>query len=186
MRTREHEMNHVLFSPNNKTIVFMHRWTGSLGRRSRLLVYCRDSDELKVVGDSFLVSHYAWTSSSSLLVWCNSKYGSRYITLNTDSGEITPFGNGVLAKIGDGHPAIAKEASGVVIDTYPDRGRVSRLFGCDVHGEKIEEIGEFLSPWKFRGTVRTDLHPRISPDANWVSVDCCFNGFRQMYLAPFK
>ena len=43
-------------------------------------------------------------------------------------------------------------------------------------------IGKFLSPLKFNGYNRCDLHPRWSPDGKFISIDSTYAGSRKSYL----
>ena len=86
---------------------------------------------------------------------------------------------------GDGHPSISPDNKWIIYDSYPNKSRHSYLYlienNKNITSKKIF-VGKFLSPLKFNGYYRCDLHPRWSPDGKFISVDSVYTGKRKTYL----
>ena len=52
----------------------------------------------------------------------------------------------------------------------------------DIKKDKLINIGTFSSAMKFHGYNRCDLHPRWSPDGNYISIDSTHQGKRKTYI----
>lgn len=183
MADSEHQVNHVIYSPQGTRFVFMHRWTGSRGRFSRLYVANSDGSELRILMDERMVSHYYWRDENYLLAWARTKeVGDRYYLINVSTGEWQIVGDGVLDLYGDGHPSFSPNQQWLVTDTYPNKARQRYLLLYELATQKLIEVGRFLAPWQFDGPKRCDLHPRWSPDGRMISIDSAHQGKRMTYI----
>lgn len=183
MTDSQHQVNHMIYSPQGKRFVFMHRWTGSRGRFSRLYLANSDGSDLRILMDDRMVSHYYWRDEDHLLAWARTKeVGDRYYLINVSTGERQIIGDGVLDPYGDGHPSFSPNRCWIVTDTYPNRARQRQLLLYEIKTEKVIEIGRFLAPWQFDGPKRCDLHPRWSPDGMMISIDSAHEGRRMTYM----
>jgi hypothetical protein len=178
----EHQVNHAVFSPRGTRMVFMHRWTGRLGKFSRLYCAKPDGRDLLLLLDHRMVSHYAWRDEDTLLVWGRtSEHGDRYYVIDVATGAREICCAGALDRHGDGHPAYSPDGRWLVTDSYPDRRRMRHLLLCRPATDTVIELGAFLSPWRYDGAERCDLHPRWSPDGRLVSIDSTHEGTRNTY-----
>lgn len=183
MKNSSHKVNHIMYSRSGKRFVFMHRWLGPNGKFSRLYVADQTGDNLKLLLDDRMVSHYQWKDDEHLLVWARTKeYGDKYYLINVVTGERKIIGEGILDKYGDGHPSFSPDGRWIVTDTYPDKARIRHLLLYDTKNNELHEIGKFFSPWKFNNEKRCDLHPRWSPDGNFISIDSTHEGKRRNYI----
>jgi len=183
MKGATHYVNHVIYSPSGRSMVFMHRWHGHAGRFSRLYVSASDGRDLRLLLDQRMVSHYHWEDDEHLLVWGRAgDAGDHYYRLDVRTGYGTIMGAGVLDVFGDGHPSYSPDRRWIVTDCYPDRARYQRLLLFEASSGRCIEVGRFLAPWAFDGAHRCDLHPRWSPDGKWISVDSAHDGLRRNYL----
>ena len=183
MAESEHQVNHIIYSPKGRRFVFMHRWTGSRGRFSRLYVANSDGSDLRILMDDRMVSHYYWRDEDYLLAWARTQeVGDRYYLINAITGEWQIVGDGILALYGDGHPSFSPNRRWIVTDTYPNRARQRQLLLYEIETEKVIEIGRFFAPWEFDGPKRCDLHPRWSPDGMMISIDSAHEGRRMTYM----
>ena len=183
MTNADHKVNHIMYSPQGTKFVFMHRWLGNQGKFSRLYVANADGNNLKLLLDERMVSHYSWRDEENLLVWARTKEkGDRYYLINIVTGERKVIGEGILDVYGDGHPSFSLNKRWILTDTYPDKSRKQHLLLYELSTEKLIEVGSFFAPLKFSNANRCDLHPRWSPDGNAVSIDSTYEGQRMTYI----
>jgi hypothetical protein len=184
MTGAEHKVNHAVYSPLGGRFVFMHRWIGPKGKFSRLYVADADGTNLRLLLDHRIVSHYAWRDEDTLLVWARAADGRLgYLRLDVSSGAVGSFGNGMLDRLGDGHPSWSPDRRWIVTDSYPDRARARHLLLCRSDGSGTAvEVGAFHAPWRYEGPLRCDLHPRWSPDGRRISIDSAHEGIRATYV----
>lgn len=81
----------------------------------------------------------------------------------------------------DGHPSFTKDGRYMITDTYPDRKRRQRLIIVNVSNHKSLVLGTFDAPLMGRPSS-CDLHPKLSRDNNYVSIDTAHTGKHQMML----
>lgn len=187
MQGAQHKVNHVVFSPDGQRIAFMHRWIGAEGKFSRLYTSNPDGSELCLLADDRMVSHYSWRDASHLLAWARkASYGDHYFLFTDKTPEVEILGEGILDVQGDGHPSFSPNGRWLVTDTYPGRDRKCSLLLYDTLEKKLNIVGRFFSPWRFNGAVRCDLHPRWSPDGNWIAIDSVHTGRRGLYLLDVR
>lgn len=187
MEGADHKVNHAMYSPEGTRLVFMHRWLGADGKFSRLYVADADGTNRRLLLDDRMVSHYYWRDEEHLLAWARTEAcGDRYYRIDVTEGTWEILGEGVLDRFGDGHPSYAPNRYWIVTDTYPDKARQRRLLLYNTRsGERIE-LGRFFAPWAFDGPDRCDLHPRWSPDGNYISIDSAHTGIRKSYILDVR
>ncbi|WP_018526912.1 hypothetical protein [Alkalispirochaeta alkalica] len=168
----EHYVNHATFSPDGRYIVFFHLWSleGDRGRGLRVLCYDIESRTHRIVEDQKTISHYCWRDSQTILATnCDAARTWRYTLYNVVSGDVQDL-NLPLAQ--DGHPMFhPTNKSLIVTDTYPDRRRDQHLLLANIDTNEVWEIAALYSPWKYRGQVRCDLHPRWDRGGDMIVVD---------------
>lgn len=183
MADSQHQINHIVFSPQGTRFIFMHRWTGPQGRFSRMYVAATDGSDWKLLMDDRMVSHYSWQDEEYLLTWSRTEeVGDRYYLVNALTGEWQIIGDGVLNVYGDGHPSFSPNRRWIITDTYPNRARQRQLLLYEVEKNQVIEIGRFFAPWQFNGDERCDLHPRWSPNGKMISIDSVHEGRRMTYM----
>jgi len=183
MKNSDHKINHILYSRQGSRFAFMHRWIGPRGKFSRL--YCADSrgKGLNLLLDDRMISHYHWYDEGHLLVYARTAdSGDHYYLINVETGEREVVDPGVLDAFGDGHPSFSPGGRWIATDSYPDRARQQRLVLYNLQEQRMITCGRFLSPLKYNGIYRCDLHPRWSPDGCWISFDSTHTGERRSYL----
>ena len=177
-----HELNHPSFAPDGESFVFVHRWFGPLGRRSRLLRYIPAHDALYAVLDGGMVSHFAWRADGALIAFARHEDRDCYLLLEPDAHVPRILMPNVLDRFGDGHPSLSPDGRWLLTDSYPDRRRQQRLLVADLHRERCHTLGRFLAPLAFQAEARVDLHPRFSPDGARVAIDSAHRGARGFYV----
>tara|TARA_A100001391_G_scaffold204169_1_gene198792 strand:+ start:16985 stop:18265 length:1281 start_codon:yes stop_codon:yes gene_type:complete len=178
-----HYFNHLSIAPDGQRYIFYHFWHGSSGRRSRVFLAGIGSDFLTKLDLGTSVSHYAWIDAHRIIVFCRPPESPQgYWILDLATGSRERIDDTLMLE--DGHPSILS-GGGVLTDTYPDSaGRQKVVLHGRGGGGQV--IGSFYNPMRFRGEVRCDLHPRISPDENYALVDSARDGARAIYMFPIE
>jgi Tol biopolymer transport system component len=183
MKGAQHKINHAIISPDGKRILFMHRWFSSSGKSTRLYTISPDGDNIYLLFESSMISHCSWRDNSTIIVWGNTRiHGDAYHMLKDMTSEVDIIGGGVFDIYGDGHPSFSPSGRWLLTDTYPNRSRMQSLLLFDTYEKEIHNLGSFLSPLKFKGEYRCDLHPRWSPDGSQISIDSSHSGNRKNYI----
>jgi hypothetical protein len=184
-------VTHTSFSKNDSKMSFMLRWTSpenSLKRYSILYVYDINSKKLKILPTDYMVSHYVWFEEKILIYARINKIDKHFIIDPNIINESNILGSKTLTS--DGHQTI-NPLGEIVVDTYPNRRRIQKLFYFKDIYSKGKIIGEFYHPKKFqsnkrKGHVCVDLHPRISDNGKFVSFDSAYNGLRNLCILKLK
>ena len=182
MVNSEHKVNHILYSPDGNRFVFLHRWQGGNGRFSRLYV-AGSGAKPRLLLDERLVSHFSWADETHVVVWGRTRdAGDHYYLVEVNTGESRVVGLDSLDVYGDGHISLSPDRQWIVTDSYPDRARIQHLLLYHRSTAEAVEVGRFFAPWRFAGAVRCDLHPRWSPDGQWICIDSAHTGNRMTYM----
>lgn len=174
-----HYINHVTYCPDEKLILFIHRWQKQGGEfNSRLLLFNKDNREIKTLLDYGHASHYCWKSEDELLIYATDKNLYKgYITLNIKTAE-TKIKNGLPDE--DGHPSYSNDQRYILTDTYPNNSRKQYLFIYNNEKQILAQLDVLYSPFKFFNEYRCDLHPRWSFDNKYICVDTTYTGYRSL------
>ncbi|WP_438462261.1 hypothetical protein [Marinomonas sp. PE14-40] len=171
-------INHLKFNKDGDRFCFFHISVCSMsGKRfTRLITSDFYGEKLFTLINKGTPSHFCWISNTELLVTVSNN-GSvgyyKYIDLNRKYDKIE-FHYGNL----DGHPMYSQEDGIFVSDTYPNSLREQVLYSIDDKNYSVLKKCSFYTPYKFKGEVRCDLHPRI--DSGLVVVDCATNNKREL------
>lgn len=116
------------------------------------------------------------TRASSILT------GDSYFIVDINSRKTKPVFRQAIDR--DGHPSgIPGRPNWIVTDTYPDTNSRAKLLLGNLNTEEIITLGELNSIPEFDNTPsRCDLHPKISHDGRFVSIDTMNDGVRSIYL----
>ncbi|WP_428305680.1 hypothetical protein [Lacipirellula sp.] len=170
MAGAKHKFNHLLYSPDGSRFAFLHRWTGPLGRQTRLLTAKPDGTDLRVVDDNGLTSHYWWRDPGHILALSSHPpYGMRFF-LFEDGGKKSIEVVGADAMIGDGHCSYLPGGEWILNDTYPQDGFQYPYLYHPQTSRKVS-LGRFRAPEQYVGEWRCDTHPRFSRDGKSVVID---------------
>lgn len=109
--------------------------------------------------------------------------GDSYIIMNIENSKLN---KNILPelRLSDGHPTMMADGDYVVTDTYARFaiGEKPKLIKADLRTGKVELIDELSSINSFDETpLRCDLHPRLSPSGNIISIDTMNDGVRSCY-----
>ncbi|WP_057935984.1 TolB-like translocation protein [Algoriphagus resistens] len=173
------KINHIMISPDGARFVFLHRLYINGRRFDRLFVADQYGDNVKLVADDQMVSHYSWIDSEQLVVYMRVLgEGDRYYIVHVVTGEVFPLGE-TVQRYGDGHPSTLGEM--MITDTYPNKGRMKELLLYNLNQDMLVSLGEFFESLEFYGETRCDLHPRFSRDGKKIYFDSVHSGSRKLH-----
>jgi len=176
-KNSQHCFNHIMISPDGKSFIFTHRWYQAGRRYDSLILSNFEGTKIKVLANQDLVSHCCWYDAETVIGFLKDKsFGNSFYKINIISGKIELL-SAKLTNFGDGHPSFF--GNKMLFDSYPDRSRMQHLYIYDIKEDEIEEIGCFLSPLRFFGETRCDLHPRWSSDGKNIYFDSTHEGKRR-------
>ena len=181
----QHYINHVAYTPDEKSIIFIHRWQVKGGEFvSRLLLYHLDTDVLETLLDYGHVSHYCWKNAETLFIYAtNEKNMKGYMEVNIVTKKVRMI-EGLPHE--DGHPSFSQDRKIILTDTYPNKGRKQYVFLFDTTKCCLYVLDTLWSPFRYFNENRCDLHPRWSYDNKYICVDNTASGFRSLKLYRVK
>ena len=108
--------------------------------------------------------------------------GDSYLLIDTNSGKSSPQFRYSIDR--DGHPsALSSQRGWIVTDTYPDRESKALLLAGNLESQEVVILGELRSVARFDNSpCRCDLHPKVSVDGRYISIDTMNDGVRGIYL----
>lgn len=177
------KVNHIMLSPDSRKMIYMLRWFAFDGKHSALIVSDASGKNHKVLLNEKMVSHYSWLNNNEIIVWGRTKLsGDQYYKIDVTSEKKEIIGENILNLFGDGHPTISPNKKWIITDTYPDKSRIRHLILFNIETNEKIILGSFFAPFKFNWDTRVDLHPRWSPDGNYISIDSSHENKRRNYI----
>lgn len=168
----QHYVNHAVFSPDNKTLLFFHLWAAE-GDKNRGLRTCAVNIETKewwVVEEERVISHFCWRDESHLFATTKMqnkdwKYSLYDISNKTRKDYKLPLNE-------DSHPMFHPiNKNLLVVDTYPDKARYQKLCLVNIETGEVKQMAKLHSGFSYQGQVRCDLHSRWDREGKYVIVD---------------
>jgi hypothetical protein len=154
-----HKVNHLEINPIGNRFIFLHRWIGPKGRYTRLISANIDGTEIFILNGDKMTSHCCWINESEIISFCFiENYGNAYYRFIDKSHIVNKISDNL--PLIDGHPSVSNDNQWMIIDTYPDKSRMSNLYLYNFLNDRIIKIGEFYQPLKYDGELRIDLHPK--------------------------
>ena len=184
-----HYVNHISIAPDGKRFLFFHLWTPQIGERwnGRLCVANMDGTDLRCVEEAFIPSHYCWKSSHELLITSVGFGGSPSYYYLYDLTALSRKKIEHPCLVQDGHPGFLADGHRFLTDTYPLAGAMQYLFISDETGKSHMPICQIYADPRLFEEKRCDLHPRITPDNEIVTIDSTFrDGKRSVVLLRRK
>lgn len=176
-----HWFNHLLYSPDDRRFIFLHRWSqDGVRRQTRMFTVGADGSDLRMM-QIYGASHFIWYDGGTVLVWAQTaEHGAHYYLCADATGEAQTFAQGILTR--DGHCTRSPNGRWVLTDEYPNKEGFRPLILYHIEDEKRIDVAHLLSPPEVTGEIRCDLHPRWSPDGRFICIDSVHEGSRQMYV----
>lgn len=178
-------INHISVSPSGKRLIFFHIWTPDTTARWMVSLYSInvDGSDLKCLEHEYRTSHYCWIDDDHILTTAGGfpKHESRYMTYDIVTGNRTILEGDMFAF--DGHPTILKDKDWFVTDTYPLQNCRQILYRGNIKTGEYQPILNIFSDPRMYDEKRCDLHPRVTPDGNVISIDSTAqDGRRAVYI----
>ena len=163
--------NHISRSPSEDSICLMIRHFISNVKYSSLIIYSFSREAWLGIPMDSLISHYCFYGEDSLAVYGSykSKECIHLFNINWDESECIYVDSIDTFQGGDAHPVKAPQA--LICDTYPDFYGIQRLYSVSLVDKSSQMLLKLPSLRQYRGPKRVDLHPKISPSKNFVSID---------------
>ena len=184
-KNTHHYFNHLSFNPSGNKFLFFHLMQHENGRNNRLFVFDVNSKKISLLEDDLTVSHYTWRDDNNILITAVDKKVNKtyYIIYSTEKNKKKVLNHKYLNK--DGHPTFLNDKS-IISDTYPDVNNNQDLFYYNIDKDRYIKLGSFYRRYKYNGETRCDLHPRISNDSKYISIDSTHSGLRSQFVLKFK
>lgn len=181
----QHYVNHVAYTVDENSIIFIHRWQMKGGEfKSRLLIYNLHNKTLDTLLDNGHVSHYCWKDDRTLFIYAtDANLQKGYMEVDIKNKK-TKMIKGLPLE--DGHPSYSNDRKIILTDTYPNHRRFQYLFCYDVDNKKLNVLDKLWSPFRYFNEQRCDLHPRWSNDNNFICVDNTNTGYRGIKVYKLK
>ena len=182
----EHYINHISVAPSGKKFLFFHLWSSTHTAKWDMRLYVADIEtgELTCVEDQYIISHYCWKNDDELVTTTGPKNGEapKYIKYNL-SAKTSAIQEGEWLNR-DGHPSYIHGTDDYISDTYP----ISCMqYVFMEKGSVGTEILRVYSDPRLFEEKRCDLHPRLTPDNRFITVDSTYkNRLRHVVLMKMK
>lgn len=166
-------INHLTFSPDNTKIAYFRTILQNNNQRQIFFYYyCFNKKKNFIIDISKtnLISHYCWKNKDEIMftMQLNKKKYS-YKIFNINSKKMKSLSSDLNK---DGHPMFNPKFKDLFVsDTYPNLFGFQKLFIYSILKKKIIWKKYIYSPYKYRGIVRCDLHPRWSNDGKKILID---------------
>jgi hypothetical protein len=182
-----HFFTHSQFSKCGTFLSFLHRCVESdiTKRKTQLVVYNIASKEIHIPATTGMVSHYCWSKSNDILMYASVDGRDGHYFLSLSDLSFHDFYPDVLDS--DGHQSISECGSFVLVDTYPNKYRVQKLYYFDLNSSGYSIVAEVTHPRKFQSPDIyhhwcCDLHPRFHSEG--YSFDLIFDNKRSLCIVP--
>jgi len=186
MEGAEHYINHLSWNKSSTRFLFFHLWTNGKIRSSRLFTADRSGKDIYLLENNEAVSHYDWKDDEYICLTTHSKeFGSRYSIYKDKSEERNVLESKSLRS--DGHPTYHPKKKKILLsDTYPDKYGERRLFTFNLDKQKLQPLGAYKSPLKYRNDYRCDLHPRWNHEGTLIAFDSTHTNQRTLNTISFE
>jgi hypothetical protein len=186
----KHWFNHLLFNTDGSRFFFLHRWHAPGDRISfytRAFTVGQDGRDLHLLDPHGKTSHFIWRDREHIMAWAwHPSRGNKFYLYKDRTDQVEVVAPEGMPSNGHNTYVPGTKNQWVLNDTYPDAKGYQHPYLYHLPTNRKVFLGHFLSPRKYRGEWRCDLHPRTSRDGRWVCIDSPHGGGRQMYLIDVR
>lgn len=174
----KHYFNAIKISPDGHRFAFLHRWviSGEAARVSplgtRFITASVNGDDIHILNDSRMTSHYWWKNPNQVLAWANRpELGNHFYLFDDKPNRNYKVIGKEMLKV-DGHCSYLKNKNWIMNDTYPDKNNQVELYLYNTNTKEKLVLGRFFMDNNYSGEWRVDLHPRQTRDGKKIIIDC--------------
>ncbi len=172
--------NHTMFNTDDSRFVFLSRFSRENLRRSAMLTSDLCGDDVHLLVDYGLVSHFDWQDEHKILAWAEiDGRGDAFYMVDDRDGGYEKVGEDKLKA--DGHCSFSPDREWILTDTYPERD-MRELMIFSLRTGELVSLGQYYSVPALMGEIRCDLHPRWNHSGNKICFDSTHSGQRQLYV----
>lgn len=184
MNGAHHYFNHIKINPSGTRFLCFHLWLTVEGkRRSRMFTANVQGEGFHLLAEGITPSHYCWMDDDRILLTGKQSGAGECYAIVKDDDSAAPqilVGENLSQ---DGHPTFLGHDR-FISDTYPDVwGRQTLFYSA---GGRYQKIARAKVPTSFHGEMRCDMHPRVSPDKEWICTDVVRHNARALAIMPFS
>lgn len=165
-----HYVTHLVLSPDNKRIAFLHRFfLPDGGIRTRLMTVGVNGENLRCIACGFL-SHFDWKDNDSIFIW--GRAGSSIDAVRSNPLFSSPIISPMLGMVKGVARKILKRSSSIAMNF---------LMVKDQDNKKIEEFAQ--------GIITSDGHPMCNPNNRDICICDTYpdiEKYRDLYFYNFK
>jgi Tol biopolymer transport system component len=183
MKGQRHYVNHLMFTPDGKRIVMLHRWGDAVKWKTRMNTSNPDGSDMCVLNDDDMTSHFDWRDNMHIVAWARQhNVGDRYFLFTDKSRQVQVVGDGLLTL--DGHMTYSPDRKWLLTDYATPHNDWRKQFLLLYHPgtNRRIELGEFSTEKPLSVDMRCDTHPRWNPDGKGVTFDGMLGGRRVVYF----
>lgn len=181
-----HFFTHTIFSPDESRLASLFRSVDPKDvskRITQLIIFEVEGGNILVLPTTGMASHYAWLNSNEILGYFSVEGKDGHYIYNVRARAFRPFFPDILKS--DGHHSVSSCGRFALVDTYPDKWRLQKLFLFDLEKMTSELICEVFHPKIYQSPDifrhwSCDLHPRFHEDG--FSIDLINNGQRAIAI----
>lgn len=193
-----HWFNHLLVNTDGSRITFLHRWRAQREDRqimarthfiTRMFTINPDGTDRYIIDPSGYTSHFVWRDSTHICAYTKpTGQPQHFYMLEDKTGKIEPIKTDKMPVNGHQTYVPNHQNEWLLNDNYAndkDRRQIPYLYHLPT--DQRIDLGYFPAGVSYVGEWRCDLHPRTSPDGNFVCIDSTHGGNgRQLYLLDLR
>lgn len=172
----EHYINHISISPDGNKFLFFHIYTKNSDKEFKVILYVSDiqGHNLTALESIDRASHYCWIDNDRIMVTLKKEDGSEYYAIyGLESRNKRVLSISQLNC--DGHPGVFARVSQFVTDTYPLKHSLQHLRTFNLETNQLTNLADIYHDYRMRGEIRCDLHPSVTADGAFISVDSTYH-----------
>ena len=189
-----HFVTHTEFSKDANYISFLYRCApvGKEGQdlhKTFIVIYDLKSEMFFTLPTQESGSHYVWNNKNEIIASCILDGKCCHVLYDVNKPENYKIVAGEILN-SDGHQTFITDYE-FITDTYPDKYRMAKLYKTNIINNTVDLIASVYSPAQFQTKsvfkhIACDLHPRVSPQGNYVSFDSSTTGKRSLVTMKIR
>ena len=193
-----HWFNHLLVNTDGTRITFLHRWRAVREDRqimarthfiTRMFTINPDGTDRYIIDPSGFTSHFVWRDPTHICAY--TKFAGQpqsFYILTDKTGALEHIRSDKMPVNGHQTYVPKRNNEWLLNDNYAnekDRRQTPYLYHLPT--DQRIDLGHFPAGTSYVAEWRCDLHPRTSPDGNFVCIDSTHGGNgRQLYLLDLR